>query len=170
MRFPDHRTIKAIGELRATYPYAAALLSYVVVERVLKRYALGRRKDSSLAHARIPRNRKLKAHAGKELRELHGLTANRFLHEVLCEMTLGEVETLLGRPQADRSAPDRNEVMHSNLYLKKESRLSRAEQTIRNRTRFDRAFSHLRRALEQFDNSAIVDNKGALCTRSLTSA
>jgi len=164
MRFREARTIKAIGELSGSYPYGAALLSYVVVERVLKRYALKHWKDPSFANTKIPG--KIKTHGGKELRQLHGLSTKQRLHEVLCEMTLGEIETLRGRPETERSARDRNEVMHSNLYLKEESTLTKTKQTAKNEARFVKAFSHLCRALDQFeDHLAIVEKKGVLVVR-----
>jgi hypothetical protein len=168
MRFRESRTIKAIGELRGSYPYAAALLSYVVVERVVKRYALDHWTDPALAKAHIPP--KVKSHGRKPLSQLRHLTRSQRLHEVLSEMTLGDVEALLRRPEAERSASDRNEVMHSNLYLKAESTLPKFEQQALNRTRFAKAFSHLKRALDQFAGLAIVERKGALVARSLTSA
>ncbi len=158
--FPESRTIRAIGELRHNYPYAAALLSYVVVERVLKRYALNHWKDPSLAGARVPN--KIKRHGGKQLRHLSTLTRRQRLDQVLCEMTLGQVETLLARPQSEKSATDRNEVMHSNLYLKEESTLSRPAQQAKNQARFDKALRHLRRALVQFANLTIVNKNGVL--------
>ncbi|UCG86746.1 MAG: hypothetical protein JSW71_23100 [Gemmatimonadota bacterium] len=160
MRFREARTIKAIGELRHAYPYAAALLSYVVVERVLKRYVLNHWTDPSLAAAKLPPT--LKPHGGKRLGQLHDLTRRQRLHDVLCEMTLGQVENLLGRPKSKRSGTDRNEVVHSNLYLKGESTLSKARQTAKNKARFDRALAHLRRALHEYEDLALVEKKGKL--------
>ena len=126
MHFRESRTIKAIGELRASFPYAAALLSYVVVERVLKRYALDHWSDPLLARAKIPG--RVKPYGGKALSQLGHLTRTQRLHGILCEMTFGEIETLLRRPESERSASDRNEVVHSNLYLKAESTLPKSKQ------------------------------------------
>jgi len=168
MHFRESRTIKAIGELRASFPYAAALLSYVVVERVLKRYALDHWSDPLLARAKIPG--RVKPYGGKALSQLGHLTRTQRLHGILCEMTLGEIETLLRRPESERSASDRNEVVHSNLYLKAESTLPKSKQQALNTARFARAFSHLTRALDQFAGFAIVERRGGLAVHILTRA
>lgn len=163
MRFRDARTVRAIGELRGSYPYAAALLSYVVVERVLKRSALAHWQDHSLAQRAIPT--KIQKHGGKELQELQHLTERQRLHEVLSKMTLGEVEVLLCRSEKDKCGSDRNEIMHSDLYLKNESTLSRAKQVQKNKARFDLALTHLRLVLEHFEGLAIVEKNGVLATQ-----
>jgi hypothetical protein len=165
MPFREAHTIKAIGELRQIYPYAAALLCYVVVERVLKHYVLNHWNDSSLASAKVPQ--RIKTHGGKQLAQLRHLTRRQRLHGVLCEMTLGQIETLLGRSKSDRSATDRNEVVHSNLYLKREATLTQVKRKTKNEARFIKAFSHLCRALDQYEALAIIERKGRLLLSSL---
>ena len=160
MRFPEARTITAISTLRHSYPYAASLLSYVVVERVLKRYVLDHWKDASYGDWTIPS--KIKRHGGKTTRELSRLNRKQRLAQVICRLTLGDVEDLLGRPHRELSASDRNEVMHSNLYLKEESKLSRARQQAKNDARLAKALEHLGRAMEQFTEYTLVESDGSL--------
>ena len=160
MRFSERNTVKAIGELRRAYPYAAALLSYVVVERVLKRYAARNWTNPAFAAFTIPK--KVKVHGGKAVRDLYHLTPKERLDDILCELTLGEVEQLLGRPEHEKCAGARNDLVHSKLYLKAESGLLRPAQGEQNRNRFLVALDHLRSAAEMCEGFSIVDRKSAL--------
>jgi hypothetical protein len=44
----DKSTIKALDDISSKYPFAAALLAYAIVERVLKEYIIKNRKNRSL--------------------------------------------------------------------------------------------------------------------------
>ena len=162
MRFREARTISAISVLRHAFPYAASLLSYVVVERVLKRYLVDHWRDQQLATRRLPDQAKLKGHRGKCLKELRSLNKARRMKEVVSRLTLGDVEALLRRPSAHQSAKDRNEAIHSNLYLREEARLSRAKQQAKNEARFANAKRHLARAMRRYAGYKLVDVDGVL--------
>lgn len=122
--FREVPTLDAISQLRGKYPYAAALLTYVLVERLLKVYVLEHRKDPKYACVSTPRKKSLGRHKEKSLAALASLSDDKFLNNVLCRMTLGEVEEMLNLSRNERSAKDRNEAMHSNLYLREEADLS----------------------------------------------
>lgn len=160
--FDEASSIGAIDQLRSSFPYAAALLCYVVVERVLKSYVLKRRGDAKYADTKLPRKKMLDSHGGKTLREVSELTSEQFLDRILTRLTLGEVEQLLARPEGDKSAHGRNEAMHSNLYLTSEVRLSRDERSAKNEARYEPALNHLKRALDCYANWSLVERDGKL--------
>ena len=80
------------------------------------------------------------------------LTKQQRLNEVICRLTLGDVEAVLKRPAQHHCAASRNEAMHSNLYLKHESRISHSRQQAQNEIRFAVAHTHLARAMRQFSD------------------
>lgn len=166
-RFRDARTISAISVLRHDFPYAATLLAYVVTERILKRYVADHWRDRALRGIRVPlKKKKTKQHAGRTLDELRHLTKSQRLEEVLCHLTLGEVEALLDRPENDRCTKRRNDVMHSNLYLTRESRWGRARQQAKNEARFAAARADLALALSQFTDDRLVEVDDVLTVQS----
>jgi len=150
-------TLNAISRLRRKYPYAAALLTYVLVERLLKGYVLEHRKDRKYARVCTPKKKSLGRHKGKCLAALVSLPDDRFLNEVLCRMTLGDVEEILKLPPKGRSAADRNEAMHSNLYLRQEAALNRRDRHAKNIDRLERALKHLRRVFRRCTGRRLLE-------------
>jgi len=158
--FREAPTLKAINRLRGKYPYAAALLTYVLLERVLKRFVLEHRGDAKYGRALTPSRRSLASHAAKPLADLVTLSNAKFVSDVLCRMTLGDVEEMLKVPLKERSAADRNEVMHSNLYFAAEADLNRADRQAKNKDRLRRALDHLGRVLDRFTDYRLVEKNG----------
>jgi hypothetical protein len=76
-------TLNAIRRLRRKYPYAAALLTYVLVERLLKGCVLEHRKDRKYARVCTPTKKSLGRHKGKCLAALVGLPDDKFLNEAV---------------------------------------------------------------------------------------
>jgi hypothetical protein len=148
-------TLNAISRLRRKYPYAAALLTYVLVERLLKGYVLEHRKHWKYARVCTPTKKSLGRHKGKCLAALVSLPDDKFLNEVLCRMTLGDVEGMLKLPPNERSAADRNEAMHSNL--KQEAALSHRDRHARNIDRLERALKHLRRVFRRCTGRRLLE-------------
>jgi hypothetical protein len=72
-------------------------------------------------------------------------------------MTLGDVEEMLTLPPKGRSAADRNEAMHSNLYLRQEAALSRRHRHAKNIDRLVRARKHLRRVFRRCKGRRLLD-------------
>jgi hypothetical protein len=160
--FRETSTLSAISQLRRKYPYAAALLAYVLVERLIKGYTLEHRKDAKYALVSTPSKNSLRQHKGKSLASLVMLSDDEFVKDVLCHITLGDVEEMLKLPQRRRSAADRNEVMHSNLYLKEETKLNRSDRHDKNIARFNRALKHLRWAIYRYTGGRLVEGKSSL--------
>jgi hypothetical protein len=143
--FPEAPTLEAISQLRRKYPYAAILLTYVVIERILKVHlvTVRHRWYSSKKLTRGP-------HKGKSLAAVVGLRNGAFVKDVLCHMTLGDVEDALNLPPSARSAKHRNDAMHSNVYLSGEAGLTGIGRHRKNSARFKEAVTHLRYVVDNF--------------------
>lgn len=160
MPFREARTITAIGALRVAYPYAAALLCYVLVERILKHYVIDHWRDPLLRASIIPS--KIGKYGGLQLSSLGGLKRKDRLDKILCKMTMRQVEEFLARDAKRRCWRDRNEIVHSNIYLREAAVLDVSQQTARNQARFTKALAHLCHALEDYQAITLVEGEGSL--------
>jgi hypothetical protein len=104
----EKNTIIAIKSLSVDFPYAAAMLIYILIERFLKVYILKNRYYKELFD---PSNKKFK-------RITNSLNSNNadFIHDILNDLTLGNVEILINLNNKPYST-NRNNLMHSNTYL-----------------------------------------------------
>jgi hypothetical protein len=137
-----------------------------MIERLLKGYVLEHRKDHQLAALRIPAKNILGKHKGKNLAALSSLSDGQFVEEVLCRMSLGDVEQMLKVPEKQGVATDRNDTMHSNLYLSAEATLPRPERIAKNRRRLKRALNHLQRVFRRYTGLKLVkQDNGRLVVR-----
>lgn len=158
----DHReknTIEAINKLGANYPYAAAMLVYVIIERQLKEYLLANR-NGQFGSREIRINNgdtvKLVSYANK--------SDDDFLKNVICKATLGAVEKTLGITQK-RPSSYRNELFHSNLYMLSEKNLLGTKRHAKNIKRFKIAKVHLKRIFREFSDYTISDKNGEIILR-----
>lgn len=83
--FPEAPTLDAISQLRREYPYAAVLLTYVAIERILKSHLVTARQDLSFPKKEMTRG----PHKGKSLAAVVSLRNSAFLKGVVCHMTRG---------------------------------------------------------------------------------
>jgi len=157
--FREAPTLHAINQLRRHYPYSAALLTYVVVERLLKDYLLMNRRDPK--HAARFQGKKMSRgpHKGKTVAVLVSLPDGEFLRTALCHMTLGEVEEVLNLAQSARSSGHRNEAMHSNLYLSSEAALTYPRRHKKNAGRLKKAVNHLRYVVDHFTDHRLLQKR-----------
>jgi len=156
-------TVMAISQLCAEYPYAATLLIYVLAERVFKGYLLEHWRDPEYACVQLPEEREsLQSYQGKCLGELSTLPHETFLNQVVCRLTLGDVEERLKKVEKRLNkkgsiAGDRNEVMHSTLYLKgKEADMSEDERKEKNIVRLNKAKDNLKYVFDQLTDCELV--------------
>lgn len=153
--FREAATLHAISELRRKYPYSAALLAYVVVERVLKVRVLTLRHTLNFRKITMRRG----PHDGKRLTALVDLQDGAFVKDVLCHLTLNEVEDALSVPQGARSSKDRNETVHSNIHLSREVEFTDRGRDRRNSARFKKAVGHLRYAIDKFSGHRLLEKR-----------
>jgi len=161
-RFEDESTIAAIDRLRGKYPYAAALLCYTVVERVLKARLIQGWESPEIRTVRLPNKRTLGEHSGKRLEELTCPDSDDFFDSVVRKLTLGDLEAMFP-DHARNIAKDRNDLVHSNLYLRDEVG---TDTTNADRKRYDMAFEHLQYAINMHTSFQVsISNDGLLTLR-----
>lgn len=153
--FPEAPTLDAISQLRREYPYAAVLLTYVAIERILKSHLVTARQDLSFPKKEMTRG----PHKGKSLAAVVSLRNGAFLKGVVCHMTLGDVEESLNLPHSERSAKHRNDAMHSNLYLSGEARLTYIGRRRKNSARLKQAVAHLRYVVDNFTDHRLLEKR-----------
>jgi len=153
--FPEAPTLNAISQLRREYPYAAALLTYVAIERILKSHLVAARQHLSFPKKMMNHG----PHKRKPLAALVSLRNGAFLKGVVCHMTLGDVEESLNLPHSERSAKHRNDAMHSNLYLSSEARLTYIGRRRKNSARLKQAVAHLRYVVDHFTDHRLIEKR-----------
>lgn len=154
--FPEAPTLEAISQLQRKYPYVAALLTYVAIERILKDYLVTVRHDRSFSQKKkLTRG----PHKGKSIAAVVSLRNSAFIKDVACHMTLGDVEEALDIPCNERSAKHRNDAMHSNLYLSGEARLTQIGRRRKNSARFKEAATHLRYVVDKFTSHRLFEKR-----------
>lgn len=160
MTHEEEETIKAINDLKANYPYAAAMLCYVVIERQLKEYILKHRNDE---------DREVTLFNGKKvkLKDYVNKSNQEFIGEVLTKLTLSQTEKSLDISTSEGAAKDRDDLMHSNLYILAEKQLSDAERHDKNKEHFERAKPHLIRTFRNFSDIQLAEEEGILVFRAL---
>lgn len=153
--FLEAPTLDAISQLRRKYPYAAALLTYVAIERILKIHLVSVRHHLSFPKKTLTRG----PHKGKSLAAVVSLRNSAFLKDVVCHMTLGDVEDALNLPQSACIAKHRNDAMHSNLYLSGEARLTYIGRRRKNSARLKQAVAHLRYVVDNFTDHRLLEKR-----------
>ena len=153
--FHEAPTLEAISQLRQKYPYAAALLTYVAIERILKVHFISVRHCLSFPQKKLTRG----PHKGKSIAAVASLPNSAFIKSVVCHMTLGDVEEALNLPHSARSAKHRNDAMHSNLYLSGEVRLTYLGRSRKNSARFKEAVAHLRYVVDSFTSHRLLEKR-----------
>ena len=161
-RFEDKSTIRAIDRLREEYPYAAALLCYTVVERVLKTRLIQEWESPELMMVHLPGKSTLRENSGKRLKELTCPNRDDFFDSVVRKLTLGDLEAMFPN-HARNIAKDRNDLVHSNLYLRDEVG---TDTTNTDRKRYEMALEHLRYTIEMHTSFCVsIAKDGRLTLR-----
>jgi len=153
----EENTIKAINKLKDCFPYAAGMLAYVVIERQLKEYILKHR-NGKLAAREVT----LTNHKKVKFEDYASKSDEEFINKVLTKMTLANTEKVLGIDPSNGAANDRNDMMHSNLYIVGERMLSEEERHRKNIEHFEKAKSHLIRTFKDFSDIPLDEKEGKL--------
>ena len=151
----EEYSLTAINELRGKYPYAASLLIYTVLERCLKIYLMGNRNES-----KVQSELDLTTIINKN--QLSYLIKNitnddNFLNDVLMHCTLGTLEKIFKFPNKPFST-NRNDIVHSNLYLRDQQSDTYAERRKKNEGYLTQAIKDLIDASKYFHKDIIDDN------------
>lgn len=155
--FPtEEHSLKAINELQATFPYAATLLIYAVLERCLKLHLLESRK--TLTNAEVNLEFKVGEQKSNDARALDN---DAFIREFLLQCTLGTLEAIYKIPNRRYSA-SRNKVFHSDLFLRDQLRSDYTSRDKENRGYLETAKAHLIEASERYFRQKITESNGFL--------
>ena len=152
-------TLEAMNRLEEKYPYAATMLVYLVLERLLKLHLMQYRKALTDKEVEFDKNLGRK---GRTLRNAKDLDDRSFIQSFLVHLTLYHLETLFKIP-AKRYSKDRNDVFHSNLYLSNQLESDYQSRDAENRTYLNKAKGHLVEASGLcFPQWRIIESNGQL--------
>jgi len=156
-------TLEAMNRLEEKYPYAATMLVYLVLERLQKLHLLQCRGVLTDKEVEFDKNLGRK---GRTLRNAKDLDDTSFIRSFLVHLALYHLETIYKIP-SKRYSKDRNDVLHSNLYLLNQLESDYQSRDAQNRLYLETAKKHLVEASElYFPQWRIVELKGQLQFRS----
>src|SRR5688572_1526591 len=127
IRIKEKPTIQALNEISLQYPFAAALLAYAIVERVLKEYIIKNRKNRSFVDysyckpSNKPSNRKI------SLQNYHRCKKEDFIKLFIRRIALGDAQKIVIANDNRDYATARNVLMHSNSYLLEQRKYPKAK-------------------------------------------
>lgn len=152
-------SLEAINALREDYPYAASLLIYTVLERCLKIYLMGNRNDKKV-RSEFNLNTRIKNRKSNNLRDLINDNVNDegFIKEVLMHCPLGTLEDIYNI-HTHPFSKNRNDIVHSNLYLHDQRSDSCAERMKKNKQYLGKAIKDLIKASRYFKKGIIDENR-----------
>jgi len=153
-------TLEAINSLEAKYPYAATVLGYVVLERLLKLHLL--RNRMTLTAEEVDFDKKV-GRKGQRLGDARDLDDKSFIQRFLLNCALGDLEDIYKIRPKGRYSKDRNGVFHSNLYLVNQLESDYQSRDAQNRAYLKKAKEHLVEASGlYFPQWTIVELRGQL--------
>jgi hypothetical protein len=159
----EKHTLEAINQLEdQDYPYAATMLVYLVLERLLKRHLLQNRKTLKAKEFNL--NVKV-SHKKKKVKlgDAKNFDRELFIEHFLVHCALGELEQIYKIPEEKRCSKDRNDVFHSNLYFRNPLPSDYESRDAQNRRYLKTAKQHLVEASElcfpQWQITKIVESK-----------
>ena len=147
----ERSTILAIQDISTRYPYAAALLVYVIVERILKEYIIKHRNTKSLLYYSFCKPSKSSA-SKISLENCHKYDESKFTAKFIKKITLGDAQKIVLANKGNNYATARNNLVHSNLYLHKERKYSEAERGANDRKRYKNSREHLVFVMNEFSD------------------
>ena len=160
----DKSTIKAVDEISSKYPFAAALLAYAIVERVLKEYITKNRNNRSLLDYSY-RKRVL----GKDicLQKYYRFIKAEFVKGFIGRLTLGDAQRIVKLNGARDYAAARNNLMHSNSFLLEERKYSKAKRHTINEQSYKQARRDLDFVISKFSDlrhpqAATISNRNSI--------
>ena len=152
--------IKKLYEL--DYPYAASLLIYTIIERILKIYIIQHKKDSNLINHKFEKNK------FKEISNFIMLNDDDFFSKFILKqnITLGDIPHIINNLNKNFSK-SRNDIVHSNIYLLSDYKKNKEDQKKINNDNYLQAIKDLDFVLSEYteidytfnNNTISVNNK-----------
>lgn len=148
----EKSTIKAINDISTrNYPFAASLLIYAIIERILKEYIIEHRKNRVLldyAFCKCPDEISLQKYCRHKKQE--------FVKKFIKRITLGDAQKIVVNNGKRDYATARNDLMHSNSYLLEQKKYNKIKRHNINKQNYKTALSHLELAINTFSDFKIV--------------
>lgn len=146
----EESTLKAINVLSGKYPYAASLLCFVLIERELKDFLIRNRRSKPYVDSCV-------CVRGKCLRvgDYVEDSDEQFVRKFILKVSLGRMEELLGITK-NKPSELRNDLMHSNRYIKSERMLVHNRRRKINLQKFDKAKKLLIQTFKKYSDFDIV--------------
>jgi len=147
----DKSTIKALNEISAKYPFAASLLVYAIIERILKEYIIKNRKKRSLldySYCKCP--------SQISLQNYHRFKKEDFVKRFIKRITLGDAQRIVLTNGKRDYATARNDLIHSNSYLLEQRKYKKTKRHDINKQSYKTAIQHLNFVINTFSNFNIV--------------
>jgi hypothetical protein len=147
-------TIQALNEISRKYPFAAALLTYAIVERVLKEYIIKNRKNRSLLDYSYskPSDQKI------SLQNYYRCKKKDFIRLFVKRIALGDAQIIVSANGKRDYATARNNLMHSNSFLLEERKYSKAKRHTIHQQSYKEASGHLEFVINNFSDFKVRVN------------
>ncbi len=150
----DKKTIQAIHDISTKYPYAASLLAYTIIERILKEYIIKNRRDSSLLDYSYC---KCTPSGAISLQNYYRYKKEDFIKKFIKKIALGDAQQIvIKNKRANKDyATNRNDLIHSNSYILEEKKQKRANRMAINKQKYRKSIDHLKFVINNFSDFKI---------------
>lgn len=146
-------TINALNNISQKYPFAASLLAYAIIERILKEYIIKNRKNKSLVDYSYCKC----SHSGQiSLGKYYKSKKDEFIKKFIRQIALGDAQNIVIANNLRNYAKDRNDLMHSNSYLLEQRKYTKAKRHNINIQSYRKAIDHLEFVINKFSDFKIV--------------
>jgi hypothetical protein len=125
----EKSSLDAVNVIAREFPYAATLLIYALLERCLKLYLLENRK--TLTDEEVDCQKRVGLQAKRKLADYHDCDEDSFIKDFLMNCTLRSVERIFRVPE-HKYSKDRNDLVHSNLYMTQQREMAPEQRTKEN--------------------------------------
>ena len=151
----EETTIHAINELSDSYPYAASMLTFVVIERELKEYILKNRHSDKILRS----SRKID---NKTIRDLDLCSEDEFAAKFLRKLPLGDAEEIVGICASERPSTLRNDIMHSRRFTTGEKNLTPEKRKEIYKKDLVKAKKYVVKVFKNYSSVHLIEIKGRL--------
>jgi hypothetical protein len=151
-------TIDALNEISQKYPFAASLLAYAIIERILKEYIMKHRKNHELLDYSFQKPSR-KPNQQISLGKYYNLKKQDFIKQFIKNITLGDAEQIVLGNNKNKYSTARNNLMHSYSYLLEERKCNRTERQLVNKNNFEIAIGSLKFVINNFAEGFKVELK-----------
>lgn len=149
----DKGTIEALNNISKKYPFAASLLAYAIIERILKEYIIKNRKNRLFVDYSYC---KCKGSRSICLGKFYNSKRDEFIKKFIKDIALGDAQNIIIANAKRNYAEDRNKLMHSNSYLLEEKKYTKTKRRNINIQNYKKAIGYLEFVINKFADFKIA--------------